>query len=706
MTPNLLLSAATTALLTPTLVSAALAQETIEDEIFVSASPLERPAQDAVVGVSTLSGQALQRKMSGTLGETLRKEPGISDTAFGAGASRPIIRGQGGDRIRVLDNGVGTIDASASSPDHAAAVTPALAEKIEIIRGSGLLRYGSSAAGGVVNVIDSRLSTEVPEDGIDAALRLSGTTVDDGWEAAAGANLHLGNWGGVDLIGHGSFELLDAGDYDIPGFAESAALRALEEEDHDEDEHEEDGHEEEEEIRDTLENSFVEVESGAVGLSAVGERGFLAVALKSTSTTYGLPGGHEHGHEEDHEEEHEDDHDEEHGEEEEEGVFIVLDQVRFDVTGGLQFESGPVDKLRVYAGIADYTHTEFEGPGEPGTVFENDGYEARAELIRDRDEAWRTVLGAQIRHRDYSAIGEEAFVPPTSSDQVGVYGFAEKRTDKSLIEGAIRFETTDHERVSDGATESFETVSASIGFGIDVTDTFRLSGNGLRTERAPAVEELFANGPHLATGQFEVGDPTLDVETATGVEIIAQLDLGAVRVGVTGFATSYEDYIFAEETGDEEDELPVFAFTAEDADFIGFEAVANATLGAAAGMDFSGDLVLDYVEAETDAGPLPLIPPLGLTVGLNAECDKLALRAEVEHAGEQDDVAAFELATEAYTLLNLYADWTLPNAGKDVVLSAAWLNATDEEARVHSSFLKDEVPLPGQNVRVSLRVAY
>jgi len=195
----------------------AMAQDNI-DEIIVTGSPLTRSVDDAITGLSVLTGEELSNRLAGTIGETLKSEPGVSSTFFGAGASRPIIRGQGGDRVRVLNNGIGSIDASSASPDHAVATEPAQAERIEVLRGASLLRYGSSGSGGIINVIDGRIPTEIPEDGIDGALRLGASSVDNGFEAAGSVDIGAGN-----LVLHLDGTYRDTGNYDIPGFAESAA---------------------------------------------------------------------------------------------------------------------------------------------------------------------------------------------------------------------------------------------------------------------------------------------------------------------------------------------------------------------------------------------------------------------------------------------------------------------------------------------------
>lgn len=676
-----------------------------EDEIIVTGSPLARSVDEAITGVSVLSGDELDRRLGSTIGETLKAEPGVSSTFFGAGASRPIIRGQGGDRVRVLTNGIGSIDASSASPDHAVAAEPAQAEQIEVLRGAGILRYGSSGAGGIVNVIDGRIPTTIPEDGTEVDLRISATSVDSGFEAAASVDQALGN----NFVLHLDGTFRDAGDFRIPDFAESAAVRAEEEaeeeEHHDEEgeDHDEHDHEEEEEIRERLPNSFVETKSGTVGLSWVGERGFFGAALHRFESDYGIPGGHEHGHEEDEDHEDEDhddeDHDEEeHEEEEEENVTIGLEQTRLDVNAALELD-GMFERLQFFGGYADYTHTEFEGPGVVGTVFANEGYEGRLELVQRQQGSWSAAHGVQIRTREFSAIGEEAFVPPTETRQYAAYTFHEIDTGDWHFEGAGRIELTDQENTVTGASRDFTAISLSGGTDVHLSETVRLGATLFRTERAPSTEELFSNGPHLATNQFEIGDITLDKETALGGEVAFRHRADNHAVTVNLFYTSYDNYIFETETDAEEDELPVFQFVGEDADFYGIEALGQADLFEAGRWIVSADALAEYVRAETNTENLPRIPPLSLLAGLEAQSEALTLRAEVDWADDQDDTAPFERATDGYTLVNLFARYDF---GDQIGFSLGVNNLFNKDARQHTSFLKDDLPLPGRNIRFTV----
>ena len=672
--------------------SIAVAQDAAdEDIIIVTASPLDRSIDEAITGQSILTGDDLQDRLAGTIGETLKLEPGVSSTSFGAGASRPIIRGQGGDRVRVLTNGVGSIDASSASPDHAVAVEPAQAERIEVVRGAALLRYGSSGSGGIVNVIDGRIPRDMPDGETDASIRIGASSVDQAGEVAASIDQRAG-----DLVFHLDGTFRRAEDYRIPVEGESRAQLA----------------EEGEEVPDdfdesrTLENSFAETSSLTGGVSYVGDRGFFGVAVSNFDSTYGIPGGHGHEEEgEEHEdEEHEgeeEDHDHEDGEEEEEGVFIKLDQTRIDVNGGWEFD-GPIEKIQLFGGYADYKHTEFEGPGEVGTIFENEGYEVRAEVIQAERGTWRAAHGIQYRERDFSAIGEEAFVPPTLTQQFGAYTFHEIEIGNAHLEAAARFERTDQENSVTGDDRSFDLISVSGGGDIHLTDAVRLGGTVFRTERAPTTEELFSNGPHLATNQFELGDATLEKEVATGIEAAIRHREGAHNITLNLFYTDYTDYIFEAETAGEEDGLPIFQFVAEDAEFYGFEAAGETQFVSAGGFDLSADALVEYVRAKTESGNLPRIPPLSVLSGLEAESDRLKLRAEWEYVAEANNLGAFELPTDDYNLVNAFVTWKAPAGAENVALRFSVLNILDSEARQHTSFLKDLVPQPGRNFRFSI----
>ncbi len=663
-----------------------------DDEIIVTASPLGGLTSESLVGVSVVGKEELSQRMAGSVGELLKYEPGVSSTFFGPGASRPVIRGQGGDRIRMLDNGIGSIDASSSSPDHAVAAEPALAERVEIIRGSGLLRYGSSGSGGVINVIDGRIPNKVPDNPIEGAARAGYSTVDEGRELSFGANFKPTYGGALVPVFHAEAAWRKTDDYGIPGFTESERFRALEEE-------EVEAHEGEEHPFGTVENAASDSFSVALGASLIGENGYFGLAVKSLDSEYGIPGGH--GHEEGEEEEA--------GHEEEGGVHVQLKQFRYDANGSLTLHGGWIERVDLFAGIADYKHSEIEGDGAIGTVFRNQGWEGRAEFIQRQRGQYRAAYGLHFRNREFSAIGEEAFVPPTDTEQVGLYTFQETSMGDWHFETAGRLERTTHTRISDGVDQQFDGISVSFGLDRHVSSSLKIGGTLFRTERAPTSDELFANGPHLATAQFEIGNISLGKEVATGGEMVARYDQGNTAITLNLYRTWYAGYIFGEETGAVEDGLEVFAFTASDAVFQGFEFQLEQNLGQWAGWDWQGLVQLDLVDAYLTEGAergLPRIPPASGLFRLEADQDAFSVYGEVFVAAKVDSATEHELDTDGYALLNVGIAWR-PLVGTDgVTIRIAGNNLLDSEARQHTSFLKDVVPLPGRNVRLSLDVAF
>lgn len=659
------------------------------DEIIVTGSPLVRSADEVITGVSVLTGEELANRLSGTIGETLKTEPGVSSTFFGVGASRPIIRGQDGDRVRVLDNGIGSIDASSFSPDHAVATEPAQAERIEVIRGASVLRFGSSGAGGIVNVIDGRIPQALPEGGYDGAIRVGGSTVDDGIEVAGAIDAALGQ----NFVLHLDGTFRDTDDFDIPGFAVSDIAQA---------EAIADGADPDEVGGDfgTLTNSAVETSAFSGGLSYIGERGFFGVSIRQFDSEYGIQEEGEEGEEEEEGEE---------GEEgEEEAPFIDLDQFRIDVRGRLELD-GFFESLDVFAGYADYEQFEFEAPGEAGALFANDGGEARIELVQAENNGWQGAYGFQVRIRNFEAISFEddsSFIPPSLTQQYGIYTFQEKELGNIHLELGARYENSQIRNDTTNFDRDFNAFSISGGADYHLNDQWRIGATAFRTQRAPSAEELFTDGVHLATGQFEIGDDTLGLETARGGEIALRYRGETNFLTVNGFVTSYNDYVFGAETGEFEEGLPVFQFQADDATFRGAEVQVGQDIGYFAGFDIKADGLLEFVRATTEGGNLPRIPPLSGLIGVSAENDNWNLRAELDIASSQDNTAEFELPTEGYQLVNLFLTYKFDVAENPLNFRVSVHNLFDDDARQHTSFLKDALPLPGRNVRFSLALNF
>ncbi|HEX7153157.1 MAG TPA: TonB-dependent receptor [Thermoanaerobaculia bacterium] len=643
------------------------------EEIVVSAGESRRESE-VYQPVTVVREDEIARQLQPTIGETLNQEPGVSSTYFGPGASRPIIRGLGSDRIRILSEGLGTADASNVSPDHAVTVDPSTAQQIEILRGPATLLYGSNAVGGVVNVIDERIPNRVPAEAISGRVDLRGGTVSD--ERTGSLAL---NGGAGRLAWHLDLTKRDTDDYEIPGPAEH---------------HHEGEEEEEEEHTGVLENSSLESQAGTIGASFVGERGFFGVSFNRFETNYGIP-GHAHHDEEETDEEHE-----------EELVRIDMKQNRFDVRGELT-DLGIFRNVRLRLGSTDYEHVELEGD-EVGTRFTNDGFEGRLEATHRPFGRLQGSLGIQLTDNDFAAVGEEAFVPATTTRSRAAFLFEEIRGERLDFQFGARYEHQDISVREDALPDlSFNGVSASIGTIYRPSEGFAIAASLARATRLPTATELYANGPHVATSQFEIGDVDLDEETSLGLDVSFRKTAGRLRGQINLFNNSFDGFIFDAPRGEEEDGLPVFQYVQADATFRGIEIDGHAEIWHAGANHLELEAGADYVRAELDGGGnLPRIPPLRASLGLRFEGGPLSASAEVRRYFTQDDVAELEEETEGYTLVNATVGYRFfaANTVHDLLLRGT--NLTDELARQHTSPLKERTPLPGRDFTLSYRVTF
>lgn len=669
--------------------------------IYVTAGGLQR--LDMLAGTSVIEGEELQRSLDGQIGEMLTKLPGVSATSFSPGASRPVLRGLQGDRVRVLIDGIGSIDAANVSTDHAVPIDPLTAERIEVLRGPAGLLYGSSAIGGVVNVIDKRIPRRVPDERahIDALAALD--TAYDLREGGASVDMPLGSVVAFHL--DGSWRKTD--DVEIPGYVLADPLR--QELLADAEEEVEEGHlAEAAELLETanqsdvLPNSATETWSLGGGLAWFGEGASFGASVSYYDSHYGVPARPDavHHHEAG-EDEAEGAH--EHGDE---TVTIGLEQWRADFRGSVDLGSGVFEELTTRWAYSDYQHTEFEGD-EVGTVFLVEGIEGRVELIQRERNGWRGSIGGQILFRKFAAVGPEAFVPPNSTGSFALFTLQEIDFDPFELEGGLRYEHTDVKADTLGLSRSFDTVSGAIGLAYSPMPGLRLGLNGSRAARAPSAEELFADGPHIATQQFEIGDPDLDPETAWGLEAYARGSLGGADFGFSVYQNWFDDFIYLQPTGEEEDELPVYQQLQQGADFFGFEAEASVPLFRAGGFRLIGDVQGDYIRATlNDGSPVPRIPPLSLLGALEAQSDMLDLRAEVQWFDEQDRIAESETPTGAFAHVNLSLAWKPLRGGENVTVMLQANNLFDAEGRRHASVTKDFVPLAGRNLKLSVKGSF
>ncbi|MDP3739273.1 MAG: TonB-dependent receptor [Hyphomonadaceae bacterium] len=661
-----LLGPAAFAQVTPGQAGAVQAPDDGGDVVVVTGIGPARTSDELIASTTVLEAEDVTDRLAGGLGDTLAGLPGVASTAFAPGASRPIIRGLGAERVQVLANGIGVIDASAASPDHAVTSDPLGAERIEILRGPASLAYGGGATGGVVNVIDGLIVEKLPEKDFSGAVYGGLTSADEGKQAAARAAVKFGQF--VAVV-NGSY--LDTDDIDIPGFALSQAAR---------DEAIAGGADPADFAHGTLPNSAVETKSLSGGLSWVGDGAFLGGGVRRLESNYGNVA--------------------------EETVFIEMEQTRYDMRGGINFE-GPIRSLKGWGSVVDYEHTEFEGPGEPGTVFTNEGWEGRIEAAHAPIGGVEGSLGVQASERDFAALGDESLIGPTTTKQTGIFAYETYDRGTWGLEGGLRFDDVDVDNIVGGA-RGFDAWNASFGAHVHLGDNVFLGGSVSRTERAPTDIELFADGPHLATEQFEVGDDTLTTEEGVNYELTARWEGDAVNVSGSVYRFDFDSFIYLEDTGvvvpGPEGDLPVFQFVQAGANFTGFEVSADAQLGNALGVDWKTDGSVDFVRAELDAGGnLPLIPPMTVNAGIEGERGIFTGRLEAQYGAEQDEVAAFETPTDDYLTFDARLGIALTS---NVKLMLEARNLTDEEVRVHASPLKEFAPMPGRNFRVALRAEF
>ncbi|MDA0707300.1 MAG: TonB-dependent receptor [Proteobacteria bacterium] len=648
------------------------------DKIVVEGVPLGRTIEELAQPTAVLGGDELLKRQAASIGETLAHELGVSSTYFGPVASRPVIRGQSGERIRVLSNGLDALDASALSEDHAVSVDSMLAEHIEIIRGPATLLYGSGAAGGLVNVVGNRI--------LDSSLEAPfGGRVTLGTDSATGQQAGAGELAfGTAAIGfHLDYFRRDTDDIEIPGFAESELLRAMEEE--------EEGAEEDEAFG-VVENTSSEAEGGAVAITLTGNNGYLGVSLSNYDNQYGIPGHH--------------DHEEEGGaEEEEEPVRVDLDQSRVDLEGGYRFAS--IGELQVKLAQNDYEHLELEGD-EIGTRFNAEGTDFRAEFRHQPFGALEGAIGLQYKDIDFEALGEEAFVPASTTQQTSLFFFEEWQPgDLWTLQGSARLEKQTIDAPSLPKYDD-DTLGASIGLIRSLGGSHSVALNYALTERHPNATELYADGAHVAVQRIErgsviLGDGILDKETSSNVDLTLRGENSRIEWTVTAFLNDIDDYILLAPTAVVEDELQVFEYTQTDARLYGFEAEARIELLDLTAGHLHTRLFTDYVygEDEGTGDYLPRITPLRYGIALHFTRDPFEATIEATLHSDQDNIAANELPTDSYTLVGAELSYAFEQP--DIFVFLRGTNLTDEDARQHTSPLKDLVPLPGRSLQLGLR---
>ena len=633
------------------------------EEIQVKARPIGLQSLEHISQpVTVLRDEALKERQSSTIGETLENIPGVTTNRFSPLASRPVIRGLSGSRVQVLENGLGALDVSTISVDHVVSIDPLRAQQVEIFRGPATLLYGSEASGGLVNVVTNRILEYVPESFRAGAYYSFNSN-------SAEKVYALQALGGLDKLTFSMDGLKrGANDYEAKGGR--------------------------------INNSFYDVKNYNLGTSFVDEWGFLGVAYGRFASTHGVPFNPE---------------------EPDELPFIDSEQDRFDVAAQFNGPFGGIEAMSFQGAYNDYEHTEFEAVGEPGTVFKNEQFEGRVELQHAPLGAFAGVIGAQFGRRNVSAVGEEAFLPKTSTGTIALFVLEEADLADALhfeIGGRYERQKSDPDNAA-AVSNSMYSLSSGLRWGF--SEALALGLNIGRSQRAPAAEELFSNGPHVATGTFEIGQAGLDIETANSIDLSLGREEGALQWKLNLFANYIEDFIFlqgldrnndgqADMVGEsvmEPGEFLLVQYQQEDAVFYGLEAALSLNLHATDNSRLDLNLFGDYVRAKRKNGPnLPRISPARIGAGLDYRHGRFTAGLDLTRSLAQNDNGPLETPTKGNTQLNLNADYRLFEGERSLKVFVKARNLLDEAGQLHTSFIKDRAPLMGRAFIVGFEVGF
>lgn len=663
---------------------------------------VRRSAGDVLGGVSVMTKEELTHDVRPSIGETLAQQPGVSASSFGPTASRPILRGLQGERVRILVDGIGSLDLSASDPDHAVAINPLTAEQIEVLRGPSALLFGSSAIGGVVNVIDTRIPRRVPDGPVRLDALASYGTAAHERSLSGSLDAPLGG----KFVAHldGAYSKYD--DLRIGGFVLSRPLREQAEASADSEIREL------ADLRGRLPNTAGRLDDIAGGVAYVDGDLNIGISVNHHDARYGVP------------------------------IRFTLDpaiepevptidahQNRADARVNVPI-GGVFKALEWRGGISKYRHSEIEEDGEVGSRFFSNGGEMRAALIQNERNGWGGTSGIQYLNQTARIRGDEKYLPDSRNRQLGIF------TLQSIVAGPIRFEgglriesarlrAGEDEAIEETGEElgeelgeefeigqesiarSFTPISASLGANYEFAAGWRVGLSISHSERAPAIDEMFSLGPHGGSQQFLVGDPDLGKERSNAIEFSVHRTTGPVHIQGSIYYSRFASFIYQAPTDEIEDRLPIYEYRQGKANYYGFELQGDAKFGRALGIDWAGEVVTDYVHARIhDFGPAPLIPPFRILGALTGSLGQVDGRLEVERVSAQHRTAPNETTTLGYTMVNAAFDWHPFAANPELTLSLQGNNLFNVDARRATSVLKDYAPLAGRDIRLSARVNF
>lgn len=698
-----------------------LARSIIE-QIDVVGIPLHASNLESAIPITILVGDELRNKQAATLGDSLAGEVGVHTNFHGNVASTPVIRGLSGPRVLITQNSLDVSDVSRVGPDHSVATEVSTAEQVEVLRGPSTLFFGSGAIGGVVNIVDQRVPTNTETRG---EWLFSHSSVNDQNQASFNIN---GGTGNIALHADGFWR--ESSDYDVPTSPEI-------DEDHGER---------------SVANTGEDSEGFTVGASYLIDDGYIGFSYGRLDRDYGVP-GHGHGEEEG----------EEHEEEEEEQVTLGLKQNRYQMISELGLDHAFFSDLKVRAGYTDYEHTEFEN-GVSGTRFANETAELKVELLHKPVHGWNGGFVFDYKDTEFTAIGEEAFAPPSESSTFAIAAVEERHFGDVLVQLGARIEHVsiessdvtiadvefhhhdddddsgahddddDHGDESFSFDESYTPFSLSMGAVWEFKPGYNIGISISHAERAPSSAELLSFGPHIATGTFEIGalfdaheeddevhfeatDGKPEMEKSNNIDLTFRKYEGDLGIVLNVFYNEVDNYyaqfdteLFAEAGHDDDDdahehagELPVFVFQNEDVTLTGFEAQGVWQMNS----NVKTTLFADYVRAKLDdGGDLPRIPPMRFGASVDYVHNRLSGNLSWTRYSDQNNNAEFETDTDGYDWISANINYRIPVNATELTLFVKAENITDEEARVHSSFLKDQAPRPGRNIQVGIRSSF
>ncbi|EJO36214.1 TonB-dependent receptor [Acinetobacter radioresistens WC-A-157] len=664
------------------------------ETIQVTAHPLVQSAVDYAAADNIIEKEQLLQGGT-TIGEALSDQVGVYSNQFGPGASRPVIRGQEGARVKVLQNASETMDVSTLSPDHTVMVDPALAKQVEIVRGPSTLLYGAGTVGGLVNVTDSKIPTRIPDNGYEGSAGLRYNSGNDEKLGTAGVTLALGEQVALRVEGLKR----DANNYIAPDYYH---------------EHSHGDHSHLVKER-RVDNTFAQSDTASVGLSWIHDRGFTGLSYTNRQDQYGLPGhsheyesceahlsgrphldcGDEHHHDEEghqHEHSHEEDHD--HA-----GPWVDLKSERYDFRTELDDPFAGFKKLRAQASYTDYKHDEIE-EGEAATTFKSTGYDARLELVHQPVAAWEGVIGTQFGRQKLNITGEESlFAGPTTTDKWSLFALEHTQWNDVHFELAARFDQQKIEIDSPQKNYDDHAFSYSGAANWEFLPDYKLSLVASHQERLPLAQELYAKGKHLATNTYEIGNENLDTEKSNNIELGFHYEGDKLNYHVHAYHNWFDDYIYAQ-TLDRFENFRLVEYTQDKARFYGAEGEVSYQLSPRYKASLFGDYVRGKIETEGNA---PRIPGGRLGSKIDADFgDGFSGMAEYYHVFTQDKIAAYETETEGYNMVNLGLAYSARATDKtDYRIYVKANNLLDETVYNHASFLSN-IPQVGRNFTVGL----